>query len=126
MMLPPPPVGSFPHAEPHPPPPQAESPSSISSGYSSIPPTSAQDFPFILPEPEANLEDLLDSEARPGVSELMRSHQVTAGETSDLSDLARLGLLHEERLLGKDKVRRLPALTVDVTNILSLTRRFPS
>ena len=106
MMLPPPPVGSFPHAEPHPPPPQAESPSSISSGYSSIPPTSAQDFPFILPEPEANLEDLLDSEVRPGVSELMRSHQVTAGETSDLSDLARLGLLHEERLLGKDKVRR--------------------
>ena len=85
MMLPPPPVGSFPHAEPHPPPPQAESPSSISSGYSSIPPTSAQDFPFILPEPEANLEDLLDSEARPGVSELMRSHQVTTGEISDQS-----------------------------------------
>ena len=123
MMLPPPPVQSFGPPSPQP---QAESPSSISSGYSSIPPTSAQDFPFILPEPEANLEDLLDSEARPGVSELMRSHQVTAGETSDLSDLARLGLLHEERLLGKDKVRRMPALTVDVTNILSLTRRFPS
>ena len=111
MMLPPPPVQS---SEPPEPQPQAESPSSVSSGYSSIPPTSAPDFPFLLPEPEpSSLEDLLTSEltfneqteSRPGMSDLMRSQ--VAGENSDLSDLAKLGLLHEERLLCKDKVRRL-------------------
>ena len=110
-MLPPPPVQS---SEPPEPQPQAESPSSVSSGYSSIPPTSAPDFPFLLPEPEpSSLEDLLTSEltfneqteSRPGMSDLMRSQ--VAGENSDLSDLAKLGLLHEERLLCKDKVRRL-------------------
>ena len=64
----------------------------------------------MLPEP-SNLDDLLSteltftdkSEARPGVSDLMRSQVM--GENSDLSDLAKLGLLHEERLLSKDKVR---------------------
>ena len=105
LMLPPPPVSSFQPAEP-PPPPQAESPSSISSGYSSIPPTSAPDLPFLLPEP-ADLEDLLDTEEL-AFTEPARSSQVTAGQSSgDLSDLAKLGLLHEERLLCKDKVRTL-------------------
>ena len=99
-MLPPPPVSSY-----QPPPPQAESPSSLSSGYSSIPPTSAPDLPFLLPEP-ADLEDLLDTEEL-AFTEPARSSQVTAGQSSaDLSDLAKLGLLHEERLLCKDKVRR--------------------
>ena len=109
MMLPPPPVQS---SEPSEPQPQAESPSSISSGYSSIPPASAPDFPFFLPEP-SNLDDLLSTEVtfpekvepRLGMSDLMRSQVM--GENSDLSDLAKLGLLHEERLLCKDKVRRL-------------------
>ena len=100
-MLPPPPVSSY-----QPPPPQAESPSSLSSGYSSIPPTSAPDLPFLLPEP-ADLEDLLDTEELT-FTEPARSSQVTAGQSSgDLSDLAKLGLLHEERLLCKDKVRTL-------------------
>ena len=62
------------------------------------------------------MEDLLDSEisyssniqSRPALSDLMRSQ--TAGERQELSDLAKLGLLHEERLLSKDKeVSRLTA-----------------
>ena len=39
------------------------------------------------------------------MSDMVRS-QVT-GDRAELSDLAKLGLLHEERLLSKDKVRYL-------------------
>ena len=60
-MLPPPPVQAFEPSEPEPRH-QPDSPSSLSSGYSSIPPTSTQDYPFLLPEPVI-LADILDTEA---------------------------------------------------------------
>ena len=127
MMLPPPPVQAFEAQEQRPSHP--ESPSSISSGYSSIPPTTAADYPFVLPEP-ANLEDLLDSETTfsdntqtsSGLSDLMRA-QLT-GERPELSDLAKLGLLHEERLLNKDKeVSRLTAQVKEQEAELDRLRR---
>ena len=93
---------------------RAESPLSNSSGYSSIPPVMPE-LSFNIPEP-ANIGELLgnndiDNEtmAEMSIADLLTNQaQVTQGE---LGQLAKMGLLHEERLLQKDKeVARLNAM----------------
>ena len=65
--------------------------SDYTEGVETVGPVTALE---ILAEfPGENLQPLLDSEARPGVSVLIRSHQVTAGETSDQSYTNKLGFI---------------------------------
>ena len=88
-----------------------ESPQSNSSGYSSIPPA---------PEPVINMEELisnntltntmLDSTSNMTMSDITTSNMTMTDLltnqsqiTGDLGQLAKMGLLHEERLLEKDK-----------------------
>ena len=83
---------------------RAESPQSNSSGYSSIPP--APELSFALPEP-VNMDELtagnsmmLDSAANSTMTDLLTNQAQVTGE---LGQLAKMGLIHEERLLEKDK-----------------------
>ena len=84
---------------------RAESPQSNSSGYSSIPP--APELSFALPEP-VNINDLMrtsssmmmDSASNSTMTDLLTNQ---SGMTGDLGQLAKMGLIHEERLLEKDK-----------------------
>ena len=103
---------------------RAESPQSNSSGYSSIPPAPEPELSFVIPEP-ANIEELLknDDFVNDTVAEMTMSdfpaNQMTMSDlltnqsqmTGELGQLAKMGLLHEERLLTKDKeVARLNAV----------------
>ena len=103
---------------------RAESPQSNSSGYSSIPPAPEPELSFVIPEP-ANIEELLknDDFVNDTVAEMTMSdfptNQMTMSDlltnqsqmTGELDQLAKMGLLHEERLLSKDKeVARLNAV----------------
>jgi len=86
-----------------------ESPQSNSSGYSSIPPV--PEMSFALPEP-VNIEELLAHDftqtQNSTVSDLITNQSQISGE---LGELAKMGLMHEERLLQKDKeVSRLNAV----------------
>merc|ERR1719461_279333 len=86
-----------------------ESPQSNSSGYSSIPPV--PEMSFNIPEPD-NIEELLvednDITINGTMSDLLTNQSQMSGE---LGQLAKMGLIHEERLLEKDKeVSRLNAI----------------
>ena len=86
-----------------------ESPQSNSSGYSSIPPV--PEMSFALPEP-VNIEELLAHDftqtQNSTMSDLITNQSQISGE---LGELAKMGLMHEERLLQKDKeVSRLNAV----------------
>ena len=100
------------------PPLRPESPLSNSSGYSSIPP--AQEMSFVLPEP-VNIAELLaghEMEQDTTVTDVTITDFLTPGkagagpsQAEELGQLAKMGLLHEERLLQKDKeVSRLNAV----------------
>jgi len=86
-----------------------ESPQSNSSGYSSIPPV--PEMSFALPEP-VNIEELLAHDftqtQNSTMSDLITNQSQISGE---LGELAKMGLMHEERLLQRDKeVSRLNAV----------------